>query len=427
VTPVSARFNKEGLMLGWIRGSSGASRSRRYAVAAAAAALMGLTFTAAAQASTRDRLAPVRTAPRGGIAGHYIVVLKGALPLRPTKRSERAARAEARRVASSVNARPLFVYDGDLKGFAAKLTRAQLRELRHSPQVKYVEQDERVRELDTQTGATWGLTRIDQRSLDLNGIYTYSPTAGRGVTAYIIDTGIQTNNVDFGSRASNGYDAIGGTGSGSDCNGHGTHVAGTVAGKKYGVAKLTTLIGVRVLGCQGQGTTAGVIQGLNWVTEHHVADKSVANMSLGGSASTVMDDALNRLVDSGVFVSAAAGNDNRNACNTSPARAPTAFTVAASDTNDRKASFSNFGPCVDAYAPGVGITSDWIGSPTATSTINGTSMAAPHVAGVAALYLSERSSTPAGTSKWIVDHATTGVISGSPTDTANLLLYKDGL
>jgi subtilisin family serine protease len=413
-------------MLRWSGGRFGAGRRRRSAVAAVTV-LVGLTFTAAAQASSGDGRAPVQMARSGGIAGRYIVVLKGALPARPTKRSERAARAEARRVASSVGVRPLFVYDADLKGFAANLTRAQLRALRRSPQVKYVEQDQRVGELDTQTGATWGLVRIDQRSLDINGIYTYSATAGRGVTAYILDTGIQTNSVDFGSRASIGFDAIGGTGSGSDCNGHGTHVAGTVAGKKYGVAKLATLVGVRVLGCRGQGTTAAVIQGINWVTEHHVADKSVANMSLGGGASTATDDAVKRLVDSGVFVSAAAGNDNRNACNVSPARAPTAFTVAASDINDKKGTFSNWGPCVDAYAPGVAITSDWIGSTTATNTISGTSMAAPHVAGVAALYLSERTSTPAPTSKWIVDHATTGLISGNPADTVNLLLYKDDL
>ena len=202
---------------------------------------------------------------------------------------------------------------------------------------------------------------------------------------------------------------------------------GPSPGTKYGVAKLATLVDVRVLGCNGSGTNAGVIKGMDWVTEHHVADKSVANMSLGGGASAAMNDAVKRLVDSGVFVSAAAGNDNRNACNVSPAGAPAAFTVAASDNNDRKASFSNFGPCVDAYAPGVAITSDWIGSATAINTISGTSMAAPHVAGVAALYLSEHSSTPAATSKWILDHATTGVISRNPADTANRLLYKGGL
>ena len=411
-------------MLRWIAGGSGGGRWRRYGVAAATA-LVGLTFTAAAQASSGNGGAPLEIAESGGIAHQYIVVLTGALPVESTKRSEKEATAEDERVASSVDAKPLFLYNADLKGFAADLTDAQLRELRHSPEVKYVDQDERVKELDTQTGATWGLTRIDERSLNLDGVYTYSSTAGRGVTAYIIDTGIQTNNVDFGSRASFGTNTV--DRNNSDCNGHGTHVAGTVAGTKYGVAKLATLVGVKVLNCQGSGTTAGVIQGINWVTEHHVADKSVVNMSLGGGAITAMDDAVKRLIDSGVFVSAAAGNDNRNACNYSPARAPTAFTVAASDNNDRKASFSNFGPCVDAYAPGVAISSDWIGSPTATNAISGTSMAAPHVAGVAALYLSEHSTTPAATSKWIRDNATTNVISGNPADTANLLLYKGDL
>jgi subtilisin family serine protease len=259
----------------------------------------------------------------------------------------------------------------------------------------------------------------------LNGIYNYSSSAGRGVTAYIIDTGIQTDNVDFGSRASFGANFVDRTN--TDCNGHGTHVAGTVAGTKYGVAKLATLVGVKVLNCHGSGTTAGVIQGMNWVTEHHVADKSVANMSLGGGTSTAMNDAANHMVGSGVFLSAAAGNNNSNACHFSPASAPAAFTVAASDNNDRKASFSNYGPCVDAYAPGVAITSDWIGSRTASNTISGTSMAAPHLAGVAALYLAEHASTPAGTTTWILDHATTGAIGGNPADTPNRLLYKAGL
>lgn len=412
-------------MLGWIGGTYGA-RWRHFAVAAATA-LVVLAAAVAAQASSRDPLAPLHEARSGGIAHRYIVVLRGRLANNPTRRSERRARAEAKRVAASVNAKPLFDYGADLRGFAAYLTRSQLRRLRHSPKVKYVEQDARVEELDTQTGATWGLVRIDQRSLNLNGLYNYSPTAGHGVTAYIIDTGIRTDNVDFGSRASNGYDAIGGQGSGSDCNGHGTHVAGTVAGTKYGVAKRATLVGVRVLNCQGFGTWSGVIAGINWVAEHHVADKSVANMSLGGGKVPAVDAAVHQLVESGVFVSAAAGNDNRNACDYSPAGAPTAFTVAASDNNDRKASFSNYGPCVDAYAPGAAITSDWIGSPSSINTISGTSMAAPHVAGVAALYLSEHVSTPASTTTWILDNATTGALSNNPADTPNRLLYKAGL
>jgi len=361
-----------------------------------------------------------------GIAGQYIVVLKGKLPNHPTKASERHARAEDEKVAASVHAKPRFEYDADLKGFAAHLNHKQLRALRHSPKVAYIEQDARVHETDTQTGAPWNLVRIDQRSLNLNGVYNYGPTAGAGVHVYVIDTGIQTNSVDFDGRASNGFTAF--RDSGTDDNGHGTHVAGTVGGMRYGVAKLVTLIGVRVLNRQGSGTTAGVIQGMNWVTAHHVAGKSVANMSLGGSKSNAMNDAAAKMVETGVFLSVAAGNDNKDACGYSPASAPDAFTVAASDNTDRKATFSNWGTCVDVWAPGVSVTSDWIGSTTATNTISGTSMAAPAVAGVAALYMAEHVTTPAATATWIRDNATANILtnggfSGSP----NLLLYKADL
>jgi subtilisin family serine protease len=407
-------------MVGWSRGRSGAGRWCRCGVAAATA-LVVLSISAAAQASSRDQLAPLHAAHGAGIAHRYIVVLKGALPNKPTKRSERKARAEAKKVASSVNATPLFIYDADIKGFAAHLTHAQLRRLRHHRKVKYVEQDARVKETATQTAAPWNLDRIDQRSLPLNGTYHYS-SEGAGVHVYIIDTGLQAH-PDFGSRAHNALNAAGGNG--SDCNGHGTHVAGTVGGTKYGVAKLATLVGVKVLDCSGTGTTASVIAGVNWVTKHHVADKSVANMSLGGGASSSIDAAVTHMIESGVFVSAAAGNDNRDACNESPARVPAAFTVAASDSGDSRASFSNYGPCIDAYAPGVSITSDWLRG--GTHTISGTSMAAPAVAGTAALYLSHHASTPAATSAWLIEHATTGVITSNRADTANRLLYKAGL
>ena len=412
-------------MLG-IGGRSGAGRWRRGAVAAATALVM-FSIPAAAQASSTDAGAPVRIAQSAGIADRYIVVLKGALPTTPTEKSEQAATKEDAKVASSVNAKPLFEYDAAMKGFVADLTRMQLRELRHSSQVKYVEQDARVEELDTQRGATWGLTRIDERSLNLDGIYNYPSTAGAGVHVFILDTGVQADNVDFGSRASNPYDAIGGRGSGSDCNGHGTHVAGTVGGATYGVAKRAKLFGIRVLGCGGSGSIASVIAGVNWVTEHHVADRSVANMSLGAGASQAMDDAVNLMIESGVFVSVAAGNNNADACNYSPARTPAAFTTAASDSQDRKATFSNWGRCVDSYAPGVAITSAWIGSNTAINTISGTSMAAPAVAGTAALYLAGHVSTPAGTATSIVDHATTGVIGNNKPDTPNRLLYVGDL
>ena len=284
-----------------------------------------------------------------------------------------------------------YVYTEALRGFSVRGNEAMAAALSRNPNVSYVEEDSVVEASATQSGATWGLDRIDQRSLPLSGTYTYTST-GNGVKAYIIDTGIRMSHADFSGRAINGYDAIDG-GSADDCNGHGTHVAGTVGGNAWGVAKGVTLVAVRVLDCQGSGSTAGVIAGVDWVTANHPAGApAVANMSLGGSANTSLDTAVKNSIADGISYAIAAGNGNilgwaQNACNYSPARVPEAMTIGASDKTDKKASFSNYGNCVDFFAPGVSITSAWMTNDTSTNTISGTSMAAPHVAGVAALYL----------------------------------------
>jgi subtilisin family serine protease len=239
----------------------------------------------------------------------------------------------------------------------------------------------------------------------------------------VIDTGIQTSHPDFGGRASVAYDALGGNG--QDCHGHGTHVAGTIGGATYGVAKAVTLKAVRVLDCSGSGSTSGIITALNWLASNHAA-RSVANMSLGGGLSSALNTAANNLVSSGVYLAVAAGNSNANACNTSPASAASAYTVAASTNTDAKASFSNYGSCVDGYAPGVNIKSDWLNS--GTNTISGTSMASPHVAGVAALYKATYGDASAATiTSWLNTNATANVITGNPSGTPNRLLYKAGL
>jgi subtilisin family serine protease len=265
----------------------------------------------------------------------------------------------------------------------------------------------------SQANPPWGLDRIDQRDRPLNQTYTYTST-GSGVDAYIIDTGIRLSHADFGGQAVSGFDAIDG-GSADDCNGHGTHVSGTVGGTTYGVAKDVRLVAVRVLDCNGSGTNAQVISGIEWAIGNHAAGKAaVANMSLGGSANSALDTAIRNLSNDGVTVVVAAGNDTADACSYSPARVAEAITVAASDSNDAMASFSNGGTCVDLFAPGVNVLSAWSSSDTATNTISGTSMASPHVAGAAARYLQTHpGATPAAVASGLSADASVGKISGT--------------
>ncbi|MER5205997.1 S8 family peptidase [Streptomyces sp. NPDC002825] len=392
------------------------ARRTRALIPAAVLAAGLLAATPAHGADHPDlRLAPAETA----IAGSWIVVLKDTAPtsVRP------AAASLAGRYDTLTH-----VYSSSLRGFSVKASAAQARSLASDPRVAYVEQDARVTIDSTQSNATWGLDRIDQRQLPLDTSYTYNTTASN-VSIYVIDTGVRTSHQEFGGRAVIGTDTVGDGQNGNDCNGHGTHVSGTTAGSTYGVAKGAKIVGVRVLNCQGSGTTSGVVAGIDWVTANAVKP-AVANMSLGGGASTSLDDAVKRSVASGVSYAIAAGNGNQggkaqDACNYSPARVPEAITVGATDKTDTKASWSNYGTCVDLFAPGVGITSSWNTNDTATNTISGTSMATPHVAGVAALYLSGHpSATPTQVRDAMVAATTSGVVKSAGTGSPNRLLYS---
>jgi subtilisin family serine protease len=324
---------------------------------------------------------------------------------------------------------PRFVYQHALKGFAATLSTRAIDALARNPNVAWVEADGPVWLVTTQTDATWGLDRIDQRALPLSTTYTYANT-GSGVTAYIIDTGIRFSHSEFGGRATSGFDSVDG-GTADDCNGHGTHVAGTTGGTTYGVAKGVTLVAVRVLNCSGSGTWSGVIAGIDFVTgDHDAGEAAVANMSLGGGANSSVDLAVQKSIADGVSYAVAAGNGNpggraQDACKYSPARVPEAMTIGATDKTDTKASWSNYGNCVDWFAPGVGITSAWSSSNTATNTISGTSMATPHTAGVAALYLQTNpAATPETVRGALFDKTTKGIVASSRT-TNNHLLFTN--
>src|SRR5689334_9919599 len=316
-------------------------------------------------------------------------------------------------------------YHKAIKGFSVRMPEQQAARLANDPRVDYVEEDGTVSIDTTQTGATWGLDRIDQRDLPLDGNYTYNAT-GSGVKAYIIDTGIRATHTQLAGRVISGFTAINDGLGTNDGNGHGTHVSGTVGGTTYGVAKNVTLVAVRVLDSSGSGTNSGVISGVDFVTSDHQAGQpAVANMSLGGGLSSALDTAVANSISDGVTYSIAAGNSNVDACTTSPADVPSAITVGATTITDARASFSNFGTCVDIFAPGNNITSSWNTSDTATNTISGTSMATPHVTGVAALFLETNpSASPATVTAAIVNNATLNHVTSPGTGSPNRLLFS---
>lgn len=364
--------------------------------------------------------------PSNGIPveDQYIVVLKDETP------SVQAREALLQNFATQHGGELIRTYVAALNGGVIRMNEAKAKALANHPFISYIEQDS-VIQLIVPIGTTsqnptpsWGLDRIDQHSLPLNSAYSYN-NDGTGVNAYVIDTGIRISHSEFNGRATLGYDVIKGNSKGGDCNGHGTHVAGTIGGINYGVAKNVNLIAVRVLNCQGYGTISGIIVGIDWVTKN-ASRPAVANMSLGSGASTSLDTAVSNSVNAGISYVVAAGNSSQDACVSSPSRVPSAITVGATDKTDTRPSWSNFGECLDLFAPGVSITSAWKDSNTAVNTISGTSMAAPHVAGVVALKLQETpDATPAQIAVALIDKSTKDVALNIGNNSPNQLLFTD--
>ncbi|MGP2442382.1 S8 family peptidase [Streptomyces sp. JW3] len=394
-------------------------RSKRLKFAAisgiAAAALTGGLTAIPAQAAPAVGTVLAAGSPTA-VKDSYIVTLKKDTGLKATS-------AAGKDVVEEYGGTVKKAYRSALNGYTATLSATEAARLAADPAVASVEQNQRVTLADTtQSSAPWGLDRVDQTSLPLSGTYTYPDTAGSGVTAYVIDTGVRITHSDISGRASYGYDAVDGDTTAADGNGHGTHVATTIAGTTYGIAKKANIVAVRVLDNSGSGTTAGVIEGIDWVTDNH-SGPSVANMSLGGGASSTLDTAVRNSIASGVTYAIAAGNSAANASSYSPARVTEAITVGATTSTDARASYSNYGSVLDIFAPGSSITAGWYTSDTATNTISGTSMATPHVAGAAAVYLAgHTSATPAQVSSALTAGATANKVTSAGTGSPNRLL-----
>lgn len=385
------------------------SGARWALVAASAAAVLVATASPAPAQTTEGRILGADSAKR--IKDSYLVVLHG----NPTVTST------ADRLTEKHGGEVRHLYSTALNGFSVKANERSARDLAADPAVAYVEANQKFETQGVQPNPpSWGLDRVDQDQLPLDSSYTY-PDTSSNVTAYIIDTGIRITHNDFGGRASWGINTTG-DGRNTDCNGHGTHVAGTTGGSQYGVGKAPDLVAVKVLGCDGSGTTAGVVDGIDWVTQN-ATQPAVANMSLGGGASTALDNAVKNSIASGVPYAVAAGNDSANACNYSPARVPEAITVGATTSSDGRSSFSNYGSCLDIFAPGSGITSAWNGSDSDSRSISGTSMASPHVAGAAGLVKGANPSwSPQQVRDHLVTNATSGVVGSPGSGSPNLLL-----
>ncbi|KPI29893.1 Aqualysin 1 [Actinobacteria bacterium OV320] len=385
------------------------------AATVAAAALVGGLTALPAQAAPAEGKVLAAGSPTA-VKDSYIVTLK-------SQAGFKASSATGKNLVKGYGGTVGKTFGSALNGYTATLSATEARRLAADPAVATVEQNQTVRVSDTtQSSAPWGLDRVDQTSLPLSGTYTYPDTAGSGVTAYVIDTGVRITHSQISGRASYGYDAVDGDTTASDGNGHGTHVATTIAGSTYGVAKKAKIVAVRVLDNAGSGTTAGVIAGIDWVTNNH-SGPSVANLSLGGGASTTLDTAVRNSIASGVAYAVAAGNSSANASSYSPARVTQAITVGATTSTDARASYSNYGSVLDIFAPGSSITAGWYTSDTATNTISGTSMATPHVAGAAAVYLAgHTSATPAQVATALVNGATSNVVTSPGTGSPNKLL-----